>query len=274
VGLDDQTRGKPATSRTTPAYHTVILSKDEEEENHNKEDIDYRQVIGKLLYLEKSTRPDIACSAHQCARFYAVPKNSHAQAVKRICRYLLRTRDKGLILDPKEDSFDCWVDAYHASEWSSKGAETDPNTARSRMGYTICYAGCPMLWASKMQTEIALSSTEAEYIALSQSMREILPLMWLVEEVEERGIMVNAKPCRIHCRVFEDNKGAIEIAKVPKIRPRTKHLNIKYHHFREEERKGNVSICHVRTEDQMANMLTKPLEEAAFETHRRKMMGW
>jgi len=96
------------------------------------------------------------------------------------------------------------VDASHASEWSSKGAENDPNTARSRMGYTICYAGCPMLWASKMQTEIALLSTEAEYIALSQSMRESLPLMWLLEEVQARGIKVNAKPCKVHCRVFED----------------------------------------------------------------------
>ena len=274
VGLDDPTKGNPATSRTTPAYHTVILSKDEEGENHSKEDFDYRQVIGKLLYLEKSTRPDIACSVHQCARFCAAPKSSHAQAVKRICRYLLGTRNKGLILDPKEDSFDCWVDASHASEWSSKGAENDPNTARSRMGYAICYAGCPMLWASKMQTEIALSSTEAEYIALSQSMRETLPLMWLLEEVRQKGITVDANPCKIHCKIFEDNEGAIEIAKVPKMRPRTKHLNIKYHHFREEVRKGNVSIYHVRTEDQMADMLTKPLEEATFETHRRKMMGW
>jgi hypothetical protein len=166
------------------------------------------------------------------------------------------------------------VDASHASEWSSKGAENDPNTARSRMGYAICYAGCPMLWASKMQTEIALSSTEAEYIALSQSMRETLPLMWLLEEVRQKGITVEANPCKIHCKVFEDNEGAIEIAKVPKMRPRTKHLNIKYHHFREEVRKGNISIYHVRTEYQMANKLTKPLEEAAFETHRRKMMGW
>jgi hypothetical protein len=125
-----------------------------------------------------------------------------------------------------------------------------------------------------MQTEIALSSTEVEYIAVSQSMREIHPLMWLLEVVEAKGITVNAKPCRIHCRIFEDNEGAIEIAKVPKMRPRTKHLNIKYHHFREEVRKGNVSIYHVRTEDQMAEMLTKPLEEATFETHQRKMMGW
>jgi hypothetical protein len=160
IGLDDPTKGNPVTSRMTPAYHTVILSKDEEGENHNREDFDYRQVIEKLLYLENFfCRPDIACSVHQCARFCKAPKSSHAKAVKCICRYLLGTRNKGLILDPKENSFDCWVDASHASEWSSKGAENDPNTARSRMGYTICLAGCPMLWALKMQTEIALSST-------------------------------------------------------------------------------------------------------------------
>jgi hypothetical protein len=131
----------------------------------------------------------------------------------------METRDKGLIFDPNEDSFDCWVDASHASEWSSSSAMNDPYTARSRMGYTICYAGCPMIWASKMQTEIALSSTKAEYIALSQSMREVLPIMWLLEEAQERGIKINAKPCKVHCKVFEDNEGAIEIAKVPKMRP-------------------------------------------------------
>jgi hypothetical protein len=170
--------------------------------------------------------------------------------------------------------FDCWVDASHASEWSSSSAMDDPNTARSRMGYTICYAGCPMIWASKMQTEIALTSTEAEYIALSQSMRELLPIMWLLEEAQKKGIKINAKPCKVHCKVFEDNEGAIEIAKVPKMRPRTKHLNIKYHHFREEVKKGTVSIYHVATGEQMADMLTKPLDETLFERHRKKMMGW
>ena len=98
-----------------------------------------------------------------------------------------------------------------------------------------------MHWASKMQTEIALSTTEAEYIALSQSMREVLPIMWLLQEAHDNGIPVLTNPPKIHCKVFEDNAGAIEIAKVPKMRPRTKHLNIKYHHFREEVKKGNVS---------------------------------
>jgi hypothetical protein len=131
-------------------------------------------ITGK--YVEKSTRPKIACAVHQCARHCIRTKISHASAVKQNCRYLLGTEDKWLILRPQEESFDCWVDASHASEWSSISAIDEPNTTRWRMGYTICYAGCPMLWASKMQMEIALSSTEAEYIALSQSMREVLPL--------------------------------------------------------------------------------------------------
>jgi hypothetical protein len=106
------------------------------------------------------------------------------------------------------------------------------------MGYIITYAGCPMHWSSKMQTEIALSTTEAEYIALSQAMREV------------------------------------EMANAPKMRPRTKHLNIKYHHFREEVRKGAISIYHTRTEDQMADIFTKPLPEAPFVKFRERMMGW
>ncbi len=81
-------------------------------EDFKDKDFNYRQVIGKLLYLEKSTRPDIACAVHQCARYCNAPKVSHAQAVKRICRYLLGTRDKGLIFDPKEDCFDCWEQLF------------------------------------------------------------------------------------------------------------------------------------------------------------------
>jgi hypothetical protein len=155
-----------------------------------------------------------------------------------------------------------------------KPASDDPNTARSRMGYVITYAGCPMHWASKMQTEIALSSTEAEYIALSQSMREVIPIMWLLQEASDHGIeFINSKP-KVHCTIFEDNAGAIEIANVPKMRPRTKHLNLKYHHLREEVKKGTISIHHVSTKDQMADIFTKPLEEGLFTRLRHMMMGW
>ena len=105
-----------------------------------------------------------------------------------------------------------------------------------------------MHWSSKNQTEIALSTTEAEYIALSQAMREALPIIWLMEEAKQQGIPVlNATP-KVHCKVFEDNAGAIEIANVSKMRPRMKHLNIKFHHFREEVRKGTISINHTKTD--------------------------
>jgi hypothetical protein len=241
-----------------PVHTSVPLTDHRDSPDHIPKDFEYRQVIGKLLYLEKSTRPDISCALHQCARHYANPKIQHTAEVKRIGRYLLGTKDKGLIIKPNQEGMECWVDAVHASEWNNKTASSDPNTAKSRMGYIITYAGCPMHWSSKMQTEIALSTTEAEYIALSQAMREVLPIIWLMEEAKQIGIPVlNATP-KVHCKVFEDNAGAIEIATVPKMRPRTKHLNIKYHHFREEVRKGTVSISHTRTEDQIADIFTSP----------------
>ncbi len=177
-------------------------------------------------------------------------------------------------MKPNQEGMECWVDTAHATEWNSKTASDDPNTARSRMGYLITYAECPVHWTSKMQTDIALSTTEAEYIALSQSMREVLPIMWLLEEAGQQGIrMLNARP-KVHCKVFEDNAGAIEIANVPKMRPRTKHLNIKYHLFREEVKKGTISIYYTRTEDQIADILTKPLPEASITKFREKIMGW
>jgi hypothetical protein len=128
----------------------------------------------------------------------------------------LGTKDKSLIMKPNQEGMECWVDAAHASEWNNQTASSNPSTARSRMGYIITYAGCPMHWSSRMQTEISLSTTEAKYIALSQAMREVLPIIWLMEEARQEGIPVlNATPTT-HCKVFEDNAGAIEIANVPK----------------------------------------------------------
>jgi len=85
-----------------------------------------------------------------------------------------------------------------------------------------------------------------------------------MEEAKHQGIPVLNAPPKIHCKVFEDNAGAIEIANVTKMRPRTKHLNIKYHHFREEVKKGTISISHTRTEVQIADIFTKPLPEQPF----------
>jgi hypothetical protein len=162
-----------AKGRKTPALSSVLLNEDHEGAPFN-ETFHYRSVIGKLNYLEKSTRPELAYAVHQCARFCAEPRRSHAEAVKRIGRYLLTTKEQGIILRPQQGTFDCWVDASHASEWNKSHAENDPSTAKSRTGYVIMFAGCPLVWASKLQTEIALSSTKVEYIALSTATREIV----------------------------------------------------------------------------------------------------
>jgi ATP-binding cassette subfamily B (MDR/TAP) protein 1 len=234
----------------------------------------YRRVIGKLNYLEKSTRPDIAYAVHQCARFVSDPRVEHGNAVKWLGRYLYGTKDKGIILKPQGKSFDVFVDADFAGNWNSEEAGEDDSTARSRYGYIIRYMGCPILWASKLQTEIALSSTESEFIGLSHALRTTIPLMELVKELKSHGFKMGSTKPKVHCQVFEDNTGAIEIATVPKMRPRTKHINIKYFHFRDYVEHGEIVVEKIATEDQPSDMLTKPLNETLLNRHRGFVMGW
>jgi hypothetical protein len=189
-----------------------------------------------------------------------------------IGRYLLGTADKGIICTPTDASFDCFCDADFCGLWDKEIAESDPTTARSRSGYIIMYANCPVIWASKLQTEIALSSTESEYVSLSQSLREVMPLMKLVQELDAAGFDVNKQSPKV--QMFDDNSGALAMARTPKMRPRTRHMNLKYHHFREAVANGLVTIHAIDTTNQVADILTKPLPESSFEKLRRVMMGW
>ena len=108
------------------------------------------------------------------------------------------------------------------------------------------------MWVSKLQTKIALSTTEAEYIALSQAMRDGFPLITIIEEVSEVLQIKKEKP-KIYCTVFEDNNGALELAETPRLRPRTKHISLKCHHFRDQVRKGKVKIVDIDTKVQIAD---------------------
>ena len=235
----------------------------------------YRSVLGKLNFLEKSTRPDISVSVHQCAWLTEHPKRSHAEAIKRIGRYLLGTRDKGLVINPKTPwHFDCWVDADFAGNWLHDDAHVDPMTANSRSGWIVRFAGAPITWASKMQTITALSTTEAEYIALSTSLREVIPLMGILMEARENGLQITDVPPKIHCTVFEDNSGALELARLPKMRPHTKHINQSFHHFCEHVERKDITIQATPTEQQMAHILTKPLPADAFVKHRQSIILW
>ena len=166
-----------------------------------------------------------------------------------------------------------FVDADFSGNWS-RAESTDRDTARSRHGYIILYNGCPLLWKSQMQTEIALSSTESEYIGISSGLRDVIPIMRTLTEMKERGFPIGRVDSDVFCRVFEDNSGALEMAKVHKYRPRTKHMNVKYHHFRDYVTRGEVTLHAINTNSQPADMLTKPLSYANLSRHRKTIMGW
>jgi hypothetical protein len=135
------------------------------------------------------------------------------------------------------------------------------------------YAGCPVVWASKLQTEIALSSTESEYNCLSEAAREVIGLMGLMTEVKEKMCDETVTIPTIKCTMFEDNEGAIALAKYPKIRPRTKHINSKMHWFRSLVGK-TLFVEGIDTLDQLADIGTKPLAEDLFKKLRFRIMGW
>jgi len=257
-----------AVGCTESATHKVpavkpLLGKDPEGEKRLK-NWHYRSVIGMLNFLAGSTRPDMAFMVHQCARFSADPKKCHETAVKRIARYLQGTEKQGMIFTPdKSRGMECYVDADFARGWNTNDSD-DPTTLMSRTGYVILYAGCPITFVSKLQTECALSTTKAEYILLSQAMREVIPTMQLINEFLEVSES-EQKPPTVKCTLFEDNNGAIKLVTAPKMRPRTKHIALKYHHFREHVCNGTVKIKRIDTAEQIADIVTKPLPESIFE---------
>jgi len=139
----------------------------------------------------------------------------------------MATKDEGLIFNiRKSQNMELWCDADFCGNWRAETVHMDKTTAKPRTGDVITYAGCPVTWASKMQTGVALSTTEAELIAMSKGLRTAIPIMNLIEEIMEQEIGKFNSCARVHCKVFEDNAGTMTIATMPKIRPRTKFLGI------------------------------------------------
>ena len=237
----------------------------------------YAAVIGMLLYLSGHTRPDIAFAVHQCARYTFNPTKRHEQALVRIGRYLKGTMKRGLILTPTDSPhIDCYPDADFAGLYGHEDSQ-DPHCARSRTGYIITAFGCPILWKSKMQTEIALSTMEAEYVALSTACKDLFPIVAMVKELASAvGIQVE-DVAKMHIKIHEDNVGALTLAKLEepgRMTPRSKHYAIKYHWFREHAYANRVSIVKIASANQLGDLFTKGLARPAFEHLRRLLMGW
>jgi hypothetical protein len=177
LGIDNGRTNEKLTPVGKP-----LLNKDLNSVPH-KYDWEYRRAIGMLTYLTGSVRPDIAMAVHQCARFRINPMRSHEQAVMRIGCYLLSTKRQGIIYRPHSSKgIEVYSDANFAGGWDPVDA-MNANTIYSRTRYVIRYAGCPFYWQSKLQTEIALSTAESKYIALSQALRETLSMTNLMKKI-------------------------------------------------------------------------------------------
>ncbi len=235
---------------------------------------EYATAIGMLLYLSTNSRPDIQYAVHQCARFMHTPKMSHQQAILCLCHYLKAMEDKGLSFCPTNKlTLDCYVDADFAGLYNVEN-HTDPVCIKSRTSFVLLLGGCPLFWSSKLQMEIALSTTKAEYIVLLQAMRALLPLHSLLCEVSSKMDLSVSNVSVVKTRVWEDNNGALLLANNPtKISVRTKHMAIKYHFFRQFIG-DNIRVLKVDTKEQLADLFTKGLPLDAFRELTSKLMGW
>jgi len=184
-----------------------------------------------LQYVQGHTRPDISFAVSQCSRYIHWHTNMHITALKRIGRYLLKTSDKGIILKhTPELTIDCYVDADFAGLWNKEDHD-DENCIKSRTGYVLCISKCPVLWITCLQEGISLSMMEAEYVALSMAIRDLLPFKRLVQEIFTGVGLQKNQQFNILCSVFEDNSGALslETLELPHMTPRSKHYPVKYH---------------------------------------------
>ena len=230
-----------------------------------------------LQYLHTHTRPDLTLAVSQCSRFIHSTKRSHELALIRIGQYLKLTRDKGLTLRPdSEMGIDCYVDADFAGLWGFEDPQ-DATSVKSRTGFVLCIAGCPVVWASKLQSDIALSTMEAEYNALSMALKELLPLKRLVETVAGAVQLPVQDKILMRVTVWEDNTGALTLANLEpgRMTPRSKHYGVKYHWFCEHLKpNNNISVLKIDPKDQKADIFTKALRTDKFELNRKQLMGW
>jgi hypothetical protein len=168
LGLCNNEFETDANSTSTPVAKG-LLHRDLDGKGH-KYTWKYRTAVVMLFYLQNTSRPEILMVVHQTAHFSNNPMLSHKNLIMRIGRYLLRRRKRGIIYKPdKSKGLECYVDADFVGGWSQADAENADNVL-SQTGFILMYANCPIHWVSRLQTEIALSTAEAKYIAPSQSL--------------------------------------------------------------------------------------------------------
>ncbi|XP_047166750.1 secreted RxLR effector protein 161-like [Vigna umbellata] len=238
----------------TPAEVGLRLEKEPEEE----EVVDptaYKRMVGSLRYL-CNTRPDLSYSVEVISRYMECPRVSHLNAVKRILRYLKGTYSYGILLRRGEAGEEVQITSYSDADWC--GDKTDK---RSTAGYIFFMGGSPISWCSRKEPVVALSSCEAEYIAACEATCQATWLGFLLE-----GMKVKMSE---RMRLLVDNKSAIDLTKHPTSHGRSKHIETRFHYIREQVSNGSLKVVHCRSEDQLADILTKALKGERFLTLRK-----
>lgn len=219
-----------------------------------KEQVPYREAVGSLMYLATATRPDIAYAVSFAARAVEKPTRKDWNNVKRILRYLRGTNNFSIKYQKDCKQLAVYSDADYAG---------DVATRRSTTGVVAMFAGGAVSWTSQLQRTVALSTTEAEIIAASEGAKE---LMWLKRLIRELSGQEELIPV-----LHVDSASAVKLAKNPEYHKRTKHIEVRHFYVRERFLEGDIKLEHIKGTDQLADLLTKPLERVRFDTLRGKI---
>ena len=248
----DMEKVKPASTPAPVGDLYLPIDKKDPQLLNKKQTIQYQSMIGALLYAANITRIDIAFIVGQLCRYTSKPCVHHMQAATHVFRYLKRTTAACLIfgLHQSSDLTSVDVTAYSDANWGS-----DLETGKSNSGGLVRFNGDVISWHSKRQKSVAQSSAESEYMALAETVKEVLWYRSWVYEIFGRYI---------NCNVKCDNTAAIQLSQNDAIHNRSKHINIRYHLVRDNVKKERIRLTWVPTREQEADLLTKALGPNLF----------
>lgn len=215
----------------------------------------YQEITGALMFTMTTARPDIAHAVNKLARRMTNPRLYDLRAARHVLRYLLGARDYGLLFRFEEDARFPGLVAFADSDWAN-----DPERRKSVTGFVVFFNGVAISWHSGLQSVIALSTCEAEYIALSECCRELAYLREVARFLREPSV---EKPTVI----FEDNQGTIDLVNNPVHHKRTKHIDVKYHYIRLRQEEGDVKVVKIPTRNNVADLFTKATDKQTFLRH-------
>ena len=268
------TNMKDCNPVATPATPNQTLGKDVDGPSMT-DTWSYSSVTGMLLYLSTNSRTDLVFAVSQVCRFNHSPKQSHAQAVKRIVRYLVGTMDKGTIMKPDGTlALNCWSDADFAGLYKVDPLE-DVSSAKSRMGYLIKLGGCIVAAKSQLISCVCLATAEAEYYSLSNCLRVLLPIRRTLEEMATNlEVPAELQASTMSSTAFEDNSAALSLATTHRLTSRTRYYHTQSHFFWDAVKQGEVKPEACPTLLMDADFLTKPMPRESFEENRKRVLGW